>query len=345
MGQHHLLAVTNHGRTFSLPLSPAANTHRQLGTKQTFPVADTPKEALAQSPDLPPASDPRFATTLTEIPALSGIQIAEVAASERSSFVRTTEGRVLGFGANDYGQIGLGPTTTVSTVPTPVEISLGKAYPNGASVRCTGITAGGQTTLFTVESTLPGASTTLVDVLSCGNGQNGSLGSGMWSSASYAPARIKAISSLQEYSEKEGKTIPIGIYSLSMSPSPMCHAFAVLDTVRNADAKGAGEGLFGKDVLVWGGNSDYQLGTGKRSAQATPQHLASVIPHAIDTLVADIGTEEVEGSPIPVTRLQLHTGKADAYDPMGKLIKRGVKVEETLVAGYNCSVLYSKIVS
>lgn len=193
VGQHHLLAVTNRGRTFSLPLSPSANTHRQLGTKQVFPlpVPDTPAEAIAESPALPPESDPRFATTLTQIPALAGIKIDQVAASDRSSFVRTDEGRVLGFGANDFGQIGLGSNTTIATVPTPVEIVLAKAYPSGTTLRCTNIAAGAMTTMFTVERSAQGGPK-LFDLLSCGNGQSGALGTSMWSSACFVPTRLKA---------------------------------------------------------------------------------------------------------------------------------------------------------
>lgn len=48
-------------------------------------------------------------------------------------------------------------------------------------------------------------------------------------------------------------------------------------------------------------------------------------------------------SPMPHSRLQLHQSKTDAYDLSGKLIKRGVRCEETMVAGYNSSVLYNKI--
>lgn len=191
VGQHHLLAVTNKGRTFSLPLSPSANSHRQLGTKQVFPVPDTPAQALASGPALPPDSDPRFATTLTQIPALAGIKIDQVAASDRSSFVRTDEGRVLGFGANDFGQIGLGSNTTISTVPTPVEIVLAKAYPSGTTLKCTNISAGATTTMFTVERSVPDGPV-LNDLLSCGNGQSGSLGTSMWSSACFIPTRVKA---------------------------------------------------------------------------------------------------------------------------------------------------------
>ncbi|TXT12899.1 hypothetical protein VHUM_01300 [Vanrija humicola] len=339
VGRHHLLAVTNKGRTFSLPLSNAANTHRQLGTKQVFePVPDNAVKAIAESPDLPPESDPRFATQLTEIPALSGLRIAQVAASDRSSFVRTPDGRVLGFGANDFGQIGLGQYATVATVPTPVEIQLSKAYASGTAVTCTGVTAGAQSTLFTVERVDGKTGATLVDVLSCGNGQSGTLGNGLWSSAMFAPQKVKNVSGLQEYSEKTQSITALGVYKLSIAPSPNTHAYAAIDSVQNADAKGVQAGLFGRDVMEWGGNADYQLGNGKRSSLAVPAYLESPLPRAADKV-----EEKPDGE--AVARLSLHQNTADAYDLEGNLIKRGVRAEETIVAGYSCSVLYNKIVS
>ncbi len=47
---------------------------------------------------------------------------------------------------------------------------------------------------------------------------------------------------------------------------------------------------------------------------------------------------------MPHSRLQLRITKANAYDLDGKLIKRNVKCEETVVAGWNASVLYKKII-
>ena len=41
---------------------------------------------------------------------------------------------------------------------------------------------------------------------------------------------------------------------MSVAASPATHVFAVLDTVTHADQKGVKEGLYGKDVMVWGGN-------------------------------------------------------------------------------------------
>lgn len=52
--------------------------------------------------------------------------------------------------------------------------------------------------------------------------------------------------------------VPLSVYSLSVSQSPTTHVFAVLDTMRDAETtKGLKENLFGKDVMVWGGNSKH----------------------------------------------------------------------------------------
>ena len=55
-------------------------------------------------------------------------------------------------------------------------------------------------------------------------------------------------------SEKANAFIPLSIYAVSLAPSPSAHVFAVLDTVREAEAGGVKSGLYGKDVMVWGGN-------------------------------------------------------------------------------------------
>jgi hypothetical protein len=141
--------------------------------------------------DIPAESDPRFAPELTEIPSLTGIQIAQVATSDRSSFVRTSNGRVLGFGANEVGQIGLGSHAAVEIVQVPVEIVLAKGYPGGTTLNCTDIKAGGTTTFFTVERSASGKEGSFIDLLACGSGITGSLGNGLWSSANGTPSRVK----------------------------------------------------------------------------------------------------------------------------------------------------------
>lgn len=117
-------------------MNPAGNACRQLGTREEL--------ASASTTSISPDSDPRYNTTLTLIPALANIEVEQVAAGEATSLVRTKrEGRVLGFGANQFGQLGLGNMTSVDIIPTPCEVVLAKAYPGGTTVQCTNIAAGG----------------------------------------------------------------------------------------------------------------------------------------------------------------------------------------------------------
>lgn len=55
-------------------------------------------------------------------------------------------------------------------------------------------------------------------------------------------------------SEKDKAVTGLKIHSVSVSAAPNTHVFAVLDTLSEADTKGLKEGLFGRDVMVWGGN-------------------------------------------------------------------------------------------
>ena len=105
---------------------------------------------------------------------------------------------MLGWGANDSGQIGLGPTAIVDVVPTPVEIVLARNYPGGTTLKCLDVIAGGSSTMFVVQRDTPGKAGEWVDLLACGNGMTGALGNGLWSSASPSPVRVKTVSGLQE---------------------------------------------------------------------------------------------------------------------------------------------------
>lgn len=208
-GKHHLLAVTTKGRTFSLPIDPLANSHRQLGTRQVLDASTAPLASIRSSPSsssptptpslpLNPATDPRAYPTLTEIPSLASVPIASVTASALSSFARTPTGRVLGWGANESGQIGLGPSGAIEVVSSPVEVVLARNYPGGTTMNCTRVVAAGALTMFVVERDVPGKEGTWVDLLACGNGMSGGLGNGLWSSACTSPVKVKTVSGLQE---------------------------------------------------------------------------------------------------------------------------------------------------
>jgi len=45
----------------------------------------------------------RFSDSLYEIPSLNGLKVSQIAAGDRSSFVMTDSGKVLGWGANEFG--------------------------------------------------------------------------------------------------------------------------------------------------------------------------------------------------------------------------------------------------
>ena len=136
-GNDHLLALTSSGRTFSHPINMKANAYGQLGFRR-FDIPDRPAEAhvhahlhharkqveltpkavadpysnaspamrqTSQTETAPPVDDSsiHFSDKLFEVPALKGVKVSQIAAGGRSSFVRTEHGRVLRWGANEFG--------------------------------------------------------------------------------------------------------------------------------------------------------------------------------------------------------------------------------------------------
>ena len=136
-GNDHVLALSSKSRVFVHPVSKNANAHGQLGlrkfeipdpaenrqskTKSHLEVELIPKSigdpyakssrlsrlspALTTSENLISIDDSsiRFCPHLFELPVLKGVGVAQIVAGGRSSFVRTRTGRVLGWGANEYG--------------------------------------------------------------------------------------------------------------------------------------------------------------------------------------------------------------------------------------------------
>lgn len=94
----------------------------------------------------------KFSTTLHEIPSLRSIRITQLVAGDIHSLALTAEGRVLGWGANGYGQLGLGASLAFPSIPTPTEIPLARVYPKATRMACTRIAAGGLSSYFVVET-------------------------------------------------------------------------------------------------------------------------------------------------------------------------------------------------
>lgn len=107
--------------------------------------------------------------------------------------------------------------------------------------------------------------------------------------------------------------MPIVPHALSVSPTG--HILLSLDTQLHA-----GPGGSGRDLVAWGLNHDYQLGTGKRTSL-----------NAATTL------ERPEGG-----RFILARRKAKVRDLSGKVWKKNVEVEQCAIGGYGNSVVYWK---
>ena len=195
-GSNHLLALTSRGRTYAHPVNKDANSHGQLGLQKIeIPapsglmddadrsrvavelVPQSPADPHAKTSPLPRESSPtvasehpdviddrhiRFSDALLEIPSLRGVNVSQIAAGGRSSFVNTSSGRVLGWGANEHGwvtvglqlvfgflryllaisQIGLGSGITLDTIIIPTEIDLARNLPVSTRSRCLSVIAG-----------------------------------------------------------------------------------------------------------------------------------------------------------------------------------------------------------
>ncbi|KAI0693747.1 RCC1/BLIP-II [Cytidiella melzeri] len=346
-GTNHLLALTSSGRTFAHAIDMKANTFGQLGFRK-FDVPDrslppghphlhharvsielTPKSisdpyantssSRRQTSQVVSDAQPdfddshiRFSDKLFEVPALKGVKVETIATGSRSSFAKTSDGRVLGWGANQFGQIGLGGNITLEAITVPTEVILWRSTPQTMRTTCLDVYAGGDLTFFKVERT-DGSALPYIDVLACGNGQYGGLGNAQYSNGQGTPVRTKNVSGLLEYSEKTNGMQPI--YPHDVSVSPTGHVLLTLDTLARS-----GPGSGGRDLLVWGANQEYQLGNGKRGSFAAPQAL-----HAPDG-----------------QRVMLTERKAEVKDMCGKIWKSAM-VEQRAVAGWGNSVVYWRI--
>ncbi|GAA5928668.1 hypothetical protein JCM1841_002960 [Sporobolomyces salmonicolor] len=294
-----------------------------------------------------------FCTTLHEIPSLRGVKVVELVAGKNHSLARLggkAEGRVLGWGAAAYGQLGIGPSLSFPSIPVPTEVPFlrSPAYSNNRPTvaKCVKLAAGGNVSYFVVEVERPGTlgvPVVAVDLLATGQGQFGGIGNGMWAHAT-SPMRVKSVSGLSEWNETSGRVEPIGIKDVQAGET---HVAIVLD---NAVTQPSGA-KFGRDVLVFGHNEFYQLGTGKRSNLALPQHLPPLPYPGLDkpptaaAALLDDG-EKVEAgvgssgtpSPMPHKRLQL------APDLRTRQLGRQIRVEEAITAGDGGTAVYWRIV-
>lgn len=272
-GLEHCLLLTSKGRVFAAASSTSEfPSHGQMGI-QGLTWETRPQGAYDQP---------------HEITALKGFNVQQIATGDRHSVVLDSLGRIFSFGDNLCGQLGFEAAASKPTVDYPAVVPTASLY-NGTGLipRVTSIAAGGNTTFFTVDAEaaaqqnkssrdvvpatrLPRSTT---DLWAAGQGVYGALGTGRWTHVSVEPTKVKALSSLYEFNEATNKMAPIKLKSLSVGAT---HCAAVMDNVTETSlAQGASqhETYWGSDVLFWGSNEHYQLGTGKRNNQNAPIYI------------------------------------------------------------------------
>ncbi|KAK4131093.1 RCC1/BLIP-II [Trichocladium antarcticum] len=320
-GLEHCLLLTSKGRVFSAAASSEEFPSRgQLGipglTWQTRPAG--------------PYDQPH------EVPGLRGLTAKSVAAGDFHSVVLDSQGRVFSFGDNSTGQLGVQTDLGVA-VDTPALVPINQLY-SGTNLqpRVTSIAAGGLNTFFTVDaittkSQTPGEVGRIVaDTWACGEGIHGNLGTGKWTHVSAAPTKIRALSGLYEYDEAAGRVVPIRLARLAVGST---HACAILDNFTHLSASSktaASDTNFGADVLWWGGNECYQLGTGKRNNANTPVHIGPLDGGLADAAHGRTG-ETLRLQITPRTTVQL------GEDGKG----RTASVEQRVECGRHVTAVYS----
>jgi alpha-tubulin suppressor-like RCC1 family protein len=185
------------------------------------------------------------------------VHIDQIACGDEHTLCRSQDGRVYGWGANVFGQLGEPASADADGIVTaPREITSlwnvplspsthqqsGRARPEpvvtGGTI--THIAAAGSTSYFVKDSH------TSTEVFACGFGQFGELGTGKNVHVATRPLRVRQLSLLQEYDEQMRRMCPIRVAQLVAGPH---HAFAVLQNRAAEERDGPS-----CDVLAWGSN-------------------------------------------------------------------------------------------
>ncbi|KAI0599758.1 regulator of chromosome condensation 1/beta-lactamase-inhibitor protein II [Biscogniauxia sp. FL1348] len=326
-GLEHVLLLTSKGRLFS-----AASSTSEFPSKGQLGIP-----GLTWSTRPPgPYDQPH------EVTFLKGFKIAKIAAGDYHSLALEEDGRVFVFGDNTSGQLGFEFEQEIPYVDGPIPLPFSKIYSaSHQKPRVTSIAAGGANSFFTVDATrvvgrgedasnVRDLGRVTADTWACGSGICGSLGTGKWTHVSLGPSKIKSLSGLYEFDEKTKSVVPIRLKRLSAGST---HAAAIMDNVTYVDASDRSSGNdtnWGADVMWWGGNEHYQLGTGKRNNVPTPMYIEPLDGGQADAEKGRKG-EEHRFQITPRTTVRL------GEDGKG----RKVSVEQRVECGRFVSAVYS----
>ena len=274
-GLEHALLLTSKGRLFS-----AAASTIEFPSKGQLGIPGLKWDTRPPGPF----------DQLHEISMPKGVKIKQIAAGDYHSLALDDKGRAYVFGDNSLGQLGFEPERVIPYIDGPVPLPLNKIYDgSGTQSTVTSIEAGGANSFLTVDvlpfdetwrlSQLWGGKNTepvRADTWACGAGIVGSLGNGKLTHVSPGPTKIRLLSGLSEWNQKSGALVPIRLTRLSAGST---HAAAVIGNATHvvpassSNSGSASDTSYGADVLFWGGNEHYQLGTGRRLNMPAPTYI------------------------------------------------------------------------
>ncbi|KAF3387346.1 Ultraviolet-B receptor UVR8 [Penicillium rolfsii] len=321
-GQEHVVLLTSSGRVFT---AVASTEHYpslgQLGV-----------------PGLTWSTRPQGPVDIChELTAFIGSKVTQISTGDYHSLALTKDGLVFAWGDNSFGQLGVDYEPELPYRDTPIALPLQKLYRRGLyTLQATGIAAGGAGSFFTVDAkrilgpeeepkAVRDLGNVTADTWSCGRGIWGTLGTGRWVHLQDSPSKVKDLSGLAEYDETKKQMSPIRLRYMSVGTT---HVAAVMDNKTTVSSKPT-DSLdkshdFGLDVLFWGGNEHFQLGTGKRTNLPRPSYIKA--------------PSEASKKDEPEARLQIMPAHK------GKVGKRSVKMEQRVECGRHVSAIYSAAV-
>ncbi|KAK5126307.1 hypothetical protein LTR85_010543 [Meristemomyces frigidus] len=272
-GLEHALLLTSKGRLFSTASASDSFPNRgQLGVPGL--TWSTRPEGAYDQPH--------------ELTTLRGFTIAKIACGDHHSLALDQDGRVFTWGDNSSGQLGFEYNAETTLVDAPSLLPTQKLYSGTSQVpTITGIAAGGNNSYITVDATKVasqgpnqndpaariGLGKVTADTFAFGAGIYGNLANGRWTHVQPNPTKIPTLSGLFEYDERTNTTVPIRLAHLSVGTT---HAAAVMQNITYlsaSDKTSTDDTNWGADIVFWGGNEYYQLGTGKRNNQSSPIYI------------------------------------------------------------------------
>ncbi|KAL7273217.1 hypothetical protein RUND412_003935 [Rhizina undulata] len=265
-GLDHLLILTSNGRLFSSAASSTFPDKGQMGI-----------------PGLTLATRPRDAPydVCHEVKTVHPMTITQIATGDRHSVFTDSTGTVYVFGDNTSGQLGFVYNAESDIIPVPTLLPMQFFYSEkNVHPKVTKIAAGGANTFFLIDVDDNRKYRRAADVFACGNGIWGNLGNGRWTHVQAPPSKVKVLSGLYEFDDDNNKIVPIRVKALAVGKNHTC---AILGNKTYVDASTAPNSSiadvnYGSDVMIWGNNEFYQLGTGKRNNTCVPVYINPLDP-------------------------------------------------------------------